>query len=71
METPQIFSTALLCEAYAGVLARGEVVTDEVSAVTALGRVVKLVENTEPNLKITVPGDLAVAAAILRSRDQG
>jgi 2-C-methyl-D-erythritol 4-phosphate cytidylyltransferase len=47
------------------------VVTDEVSAVTALGRVVKLVENTEPNLKITVPGDLAVAAAILRSRDQG
>jgi len=69
METPQIFSTALLREAYAGVLARGEVVTDEVSAVTALGRVVKLVENTEPNLKITVPGDLAVAAAILRGRE--
>lgn len=66
METPQIFSADLLREAYAGVLARGEVVTDEVSAVTAMGRVVKLVENTEPNLKITVPGDLAVAEAILR-----
>lgn len=66
METPQIFSANLLREAYAGVLARGEIVTDEVSAVTALGRVVKLVENTDPNLKITVPGDLAVAEAILR-----
>ena len=68
METPQIFSVALLREAYAGILSRGELVTDEVSAVTALGRVVKLVENPEPNLKITVPGDLAVAAAILRAR---
>jgi 2-C-methyl-D-erythritol 4-phosphate cytidylyltransferase len=68
METPQIFSAELLREAYAGVLARGEIVTDEVSAVTALGRAVKLVENTEPNLKITVPGDLAVAVAILRNR---
>lgn len=68
METPQIFSVALLREAYAEILSRGELVTDEVSAVTALGRVVKLVENPEPNLKITVPGDLAVAAAILRAR---
>jgi len=66
METPQIFSLALLREAYAGVLARGEVVTDEVSAVTSLGAAVKLVENTEPNLKITVPGDLALAEALLR-----
>ena len=71
METPQIFSLALLRKAYAGVLSRGEIVTDEVSAVTALGGVVKLVENTEPNLKITVPGDLAVAEAILRGRDRG
>jgi 2-C-methyl-D-erythritol 4-phosphate cytidylyltransferase len=68
METPQIFSVALLREAYAGILSRDELVTDEVSVVTALGRVVKLVENPEPNLKITVPGDLAVAAAILRAR---
>jgi 2-C-methyl-D-erythritol 4-phosphate cytidylyltransferase len=68
METPQVFSTALLREAYAAVLARGERVTDEVSAVAALGHPVKLVENPEPNLKITVPGDLAVAAAIVRAR---
>jgi 2-C-methyl-D-erythritol 4-phosphate cytidylyltransferase len=68
METPQIFSTVLLREAYTAVLARGELVTDEVSAVAALGHPVKLVENPEPNLKITVPGDLAVAEAVLRGR---
>lgn len=68
METPQIFSTSLLREAYAAVLAKGEAVTDEVSAVAGIGRVVKLVENLEPNLKITVPGDLAVAAALTAGR---
>jgi 2-C-methyl-D-erythritol 4-phosphate cytidylyltransferase len=30
---------------------------------------VKLVENVEPNLKITVPADLVVAEAIRRQRD--
>lgn len=67
METPQIFSVALLREAYAAVLAKGETVTDEVSAVAGIGHVVKLVENSEPNFKITVPGDLAVAAAMLEA----
>ena len=68
METPQIFSTALLREAYAVIMAQGGLVTDEVSAVRAAGHAVRLVENHEPNLKITVPGDLVVAAAILRGR---
>ena len=68
METPQIFRTSLLKEAYAAVLDRGDIVTDEVSAVEALGRKVRLVENPEPNLKITLPGDLIVAEAIVRSR---
>jgi len=70
METPQVFSTGLLLAAYDAVLRRGEAVTDEVSAVAATGHPVRLVENTDPNLKITVPGDLAVAAAILREREQ-
>ena len=68
METPQIFSTVLLRAAYAAILERGEVVTDEVSAVAGIGHVVRLVENGEPNLKITVRGDLVVAEAILRGR---
>ncbi len=69
METPQVFAIDLIREAYAAVMARGEHVTDEVSAVAAVGRTVKLVENIEPNLKITVPGDLAVAEAVLRGRE--
>lgn len=67
METPQIFSTALLREAYAAVLVKGETVTDEVSAVAGIGQIVKLVQNMEPNLKITVPGDLEVAAALMEA----
>lgn len=66
METPQIFQRELLRKAYARVVADGEVVTDEVSAMEAIGVSVSLVENTEPNLKITVPGDLVVATAILK-----
>lgn len=69
METPQIFSLTLLREAYAAVLARGELVTDEVSAVSGIDHVVKLVENAEPNLKITVPADLIVAEAVMRRKE--
>ncbi len=68
METPQVFSVKLLRTAYAAVLKRGEVVTDEVSALMGNGPQVMLVENPEPNLKITVPGDLVVAEAILKGR---
>ena len=46
----------------------GTVVTDEVSAVEALGEPVWLVENHEPNPKITFPADLALAEAILAAR---
>ena len=37
METPQVFETALLKDAYAAVRDRGLIVTDEVSAVQAIG----------------------------------
>jgi len=61
METPQIFRTELLRRAYETVLSRGELVTDEVSALASIGEKVFLVENTSPNLKITVAGDLDLA----------
>jgi len=66
METPQVFEVELLREAYRRVLAAGLSVTDEVSAIEALGRRVKLIESTAPNLKITTPADLALAEALLR-----
>jgi 2-C-methyl-D-erythritol 4-phosphate cytidylyltransferase len=66
METPQVFEVELLRDAYANVLAAGLSVTDEVSAVEALGRRVKFLESTAPNLKITTPADLALAEALWR-----
>ena len=64
METPQIFTTALLRQAYAEVARRNLTVTDEVSAAQAAGIRVKLIESLHPNLKITTPGDLALASAL-------
>ena len=66
METPQVFRTDLLREAYAEVSKRELVVTDEVSAVEAIGVPVKLVISPTPNLKITVPADIELAEALLK-----
>lgn len=66
METPQVFRTDLLRRAYAAVQAQGLTVTDEVSALEAIGIPVKLVASPAPNPKITVPADIALAAALLR-----
>ena len=68
METPQIFAPELLRKAYRCILDRGEVVTDEVSAVQAMGVDVRVVPFDQPNLKITFPGDLSLAESILGSR---
>ena len=68
METPQIFDAKLLCEAYRKILEKGELVTDEVSAMQAIGVKVQLVENAEPNPKITVSGDLVLAEKMLQDK---
>lgn len=65
METPQVFGTAQLRAAYAEVAARQLTVTDEVSAVQAIGAPVQFIESTHPNPKITCPADLTLAAAML------
>ncbi len=65
METPQVFELALLRRAYDQVLADGLLVTDEVSAIQHIGGTVRVVENAEPNLKVTYPGDLQTVAKLL------
>lgn len=65
METPQVFAVDVLRDAYAAALARGERLTDEVSAVEAAGREVRLVPSSLCNLKITHPGDLALAEKLV------
>lgn len=66
METPQVFEVPILRNAYQTVAARGLAVTDEVSAVQALGVKVKFIESRHPNLKITTPADLALAEALMK-----
>lgn len=65
METPQVFKRDLLVRAYEKVLRENLLVTDEVSAVQALGGRVYVIENTSPNIKITFPADLALAENLL------
>lgn len=65
METPQCFDLAFLRKAYEHILESETLVTDEVSAVQEMGESVQLMENDSPNPKITFPGDIALAEAIL------
>lgn len=65
METPQVFDIGLLDMAYQNVTASSLRVTDEVSAIQAIGAKVKFIESLHPNLKITTPADLALAEALL------
>ena len=67
METPQIFRLELLLQAYDFVNAHALVVTDEVSAVEAMGVPTRLVSGGV-NLKITLPGDLELAELIWKHR---
>jgi 2-C-methyl-D-erythritol 4-phosphate cytidylyltransferase len=71
MQTPQIFRTSLILNAYERVMERGEFVTDEVSAMQKCGREVALLRNDDWNLKITYPRDLEMAGHILELRRQG
>lgn len=66
METPQVFELELLRQAYALITSQRQTVTDEVSAMEAIQFPVKLIESTSPNLKVTTPTDLALAAALLQ-----
>jgi 2-C-methyl-D-erythritol 4-phosphate cytidylyltransferase len=66
METPQVIEISLLRDAYAAVVANNLIVTDEVSAVQAIGAKVKFIESRHPNLKITTQADLILAEALLK-----
>jgi len=68
MQTPQIFNTALILQAYAAIISTREFVTDEVSAVQRLGKKIALLENDDWNFKITLPRDLKLAEQVLKLR---
>lgn len=66
--TPQGFRYRQLCRALGEARKRNTLVTDEASAVEALGDALQLVPGRRDNLKVTHPDDLALAAAILTSQ---
>ena len=70
MQTPQIFSRDLIFEAYAGVIAKNRLVTDEVSALIQAGIRPRTVFHGNLNFKVTFPRDLALAEAVLESGSQ-
>lgn len=69
VQTPQVFDVDLLSAALENGLRRNLTLTDECSAVEALGKVVYLTEGSDENLKVTTPVDLALAEAILNWRE--
>ncbi|WP_026224352.1 2-C-methyl-D-erythritol 4-phosphate cytidylyltransferase [Methyloversatilis thermotolerans] len=64
-QTPQMFRLALLADA----LDRCPDVTDEASAIEALGLKPRLVAADAANLKVTWPEDMQLAELILRTRE--
>lgn len=64
-QTPQVIRRELLLRALATAAADGFTGTDDVSLVERLGVPVEVVAGTPGNLKITHPGDLPLAEALL------
>lgn len=68
-QTPQIFEAGLLKKAYANLATLDKSkISDDSQLVEALGHEVSIVETDCSNIKITTQADVAVAAAILKSR---
>jgi 2-C-methyl-D-erythritol 4-phosphate cytidylyltransferase len=66
--TPQMIRYGVLRRALALSIERERAVTDEASAVEALGMRPRLVAGRPDNIKVTLPDDRALAAAILAAR---
>lgn len=66
--TPQMFRFGVLRDAYERAGAAGDAPTDEAMAVERTGGRPRLVAGNATNIKVTGPGDLELAAAILAAR---
>ncbi len=65
IQTPQVFDIDLLKVALGKAEKDGLPITDDCSAVEAVGMTVKIVEGDERNIKVTTPMDLKIAACLL------
>ena len=67
--TPQMFRVAMLDKALKYCFENGIQITDEASALEALGLNVKLVQGREDNIKVTHAEDIALAEAIIKQHN--
>jgi 2-C-methyl-D-erythritol 4-phosphate cytidylyltransferase len=68
VQTPQAFRLEVIRQALAAVRERGLLVTDDTAACELIGQPVELVENPQPNPKVTLPSDLPYLDWLLRNR---
>jgi 2-C-methyl-D-erythritol 4-phosphate cytidylyltransferase len=64
-QTPQVFKTNLIKEAYKNLPDSAKNITDDAQVAELAGHKVQLVPNDQTNIKITVQSDLKLAEAIL------
>jgi 2-C-methyl-D-erythritol 4-phosphate cytidylyltransferase len=70
-QTPQVFRSSLLLEAFGRARQDGVTASDEAGLVERIGRDVHVVVGSERNLKITRPGDMELAEFYLRQERAG
>ena len=70
VQTPQVFQADLIRAALTEAIKNNLPITDDCSAVEALGMKIAAVEGSEENIKITTPPDVLLAEEILRRRIQ-
>lgn len=71
VQTPQVFEYGLITGALEKALRDGLPLTDDCSAVEAMGMKVTLTTGSRENIKLTTPLDLALGEAILKWQKQG
>ncbi len=69
VQTPQVFRAELIKGALTYAVEQGISITDDCSAVEAIGGKVHLIPGEEANIKLTTPLDMELANAILRERE--
>lgn len=67
METPQVFERKLIVKAYQRVAEKKQTVTDDAAAVEPMKHPIALLENTQPNPKLTTPADIAWLEFLLKT----
>ena len=69
VQTPQVFYTQEIKAALTDAMEKNVPLTDDCSAMEAMGKRVVLTEGSDDNIKITTPIDLAFAEVIVKRRD--